>query len=146
MPQAFEAAIDERGQVRLAKDIDLPVSRRAIVIVLDEPPANVRDAASVPKLKYTKKQGQYLAFIHHYTVVHSRPPAESDLQAFFGVTPPTVHQMILRQPLLHIRRQQEQLVRLVRLKASLILHAQIMTPEVTIATISCSESGSPTDS
>jgi Mn-dependent DtxR family transcriptional regulator len=56
----------------------------------------VRDTASVPKPKYTKKQGQYLAFIHHYTKVHNRPPAESDIQAFFGVTPPTVHQMILR--------------------------------------------------
>ena len=96
MHQAFEAAIDERGQVRRAEDIDLPVLRRAIVIVLDEPPGNVRDTASVPKPKYTKKQGQYLAFIHRYTEVHNRPPAESDMQAFFGVTPPTVHQMIVR--------------------------------------------------
>ena len=96
MLQVFEAAIDERGQVRLAEDIDLPVLRRAIVIVLDEPPANMRDTASVPEPKYTKKQGQYLAFIHHYTAVHNRPPAESDLQAFFGVTPPTVHQMVVR--------------------------------------------------
>ena len=96
MPQAFEAMIDERGQVRLAKEIDLPVLRRAIVIVLDEPPADERDAASGSELKYTKKQGQYLAFIHHYTRVHNCPPAETDLQAFFGVTPPTVHQMIVR--------------------------------------------------
>jgi len=96
MHQAFEATIDERGQVCLAEDIDLPVLRRAIVIVLDEPPANVRDTASAPKPKYTKKQGQYLAFIHHYTAVHNRPPAESDIQAFFGVTAPTVHQMVVR--------------------------------------------------
>jgi DNA-binding MarR family transcriptional regulator len=96
MLQAFEAAIDEHGQVRLAEDIDLPVLRRAIVIVLDEPPAKGRDTASVPKPRYTKKQGQYLAFIHHYAAVHNRPPAESDIQAFFGVTPPTVHQMIVR--------------------------------------------------
>jgi DNA-binding MarR family transcriptional regulator len=96
MHQAFEAAIDERGQVCLTEDIDLPVLRRAIVIVLDEPPANVRDTAGAPEPRYTKKQGQYLAFIHHYTVVHKRPPAESDIQAFFGVTPPSVHQMIVR--------------------------------------------------
>ena len=96
MHQAFEAAIDERGQVRLAEDIDLPVLRRAIVIVLDEPPANVRDTLGVPKPKYTKKQGQYLAFIHHYTVVHKRPPAETDMQAYFGVTAPTIHQMVVR--------------------------------------------------
>jgi DNA-binding MarR family transcriptional regulator len=96
MLQVFEAAIDERGQVCLAEDIDLPVLRRAIVIVLDEPPASVRDTASLPELKYTKKQGQYLAFIHHYTLVHNRPPSESDIQAFFDVTPPSVHQMIVR--------------------------------------------------
>ena len=96
MHQAFEAAIDERGQVRLAEGIDLPVLRRAIVIVLDEPAANVSDSASVPKPKYTKKQGQYLAFIHHYTVVHKRPPAEPDMQAYFSVTAPTVHQMVVR--------------------------------------------------
>jgi repressor LexA len=90
MYQAFEAVIDEHGQVRLTKDVDLPVLRRAIVIVLDALPA------SVPDPRYTKKQGQYLAFIHHYTMVHNCPPSESDIQAFFGVTPPTVHQMIVR--------------------------------------------------
>lgn len=45
--------------------------------------------------RFTEKQGQYLAFIHAYTKVHRRPPAESDMQEFFGVTPPTVHQMVL---------------------------------------------------
>lgn len=44
---------------------------------------------------FTDKQGQYLAFIYAYTKLHRRPPAESDFQAFFRVTPPTVHQMIL---------------------------------------------------
>ena len=96
MHQAFEAAIDERGQVCLAKDIDLPVLRRAIVVVLDEPAANVSDTLGESKPRYTKKQGQYLAFIHHYTVVHKRPPAEPDMQAYFGVTAPTVHQMVVR--------------------------------------------------
>jgi mycothiol synthase len=45
---------------------------------------------------FTPKQGQYLAFIHHYTQVHRQPPAQTDIQRFFGVTPPTVHQMILK--------------------------------------------------
>ena len=45
---------------------------------------------------YTKKQGQYLAFIHNYTVMHRQPPSEADMQHFFQVTPPTVHQMVLR--------------------------------------------------
>ncbi len=29
---------------------------------------------------FTQKQGQYLAFIHAYTLVLGRPPAEADLQ------------------------------------------------------------------
>ena len=44
---------------------------------------------------YTRKQGQYLAFIHYYTKVNRRAPAEVDIQHFFNVMPPTVHQMIL---------------------------------------------------
>ena len=44
---------------------------------------------------YTQKQGQYLAFIYYYTKVNKRAPAEADIQRFFNVTPPTVHQMIL---------------------------------------------------
>jgi Mn-dependent DtxR family transcriptional regulator len=44
---------------------------------------------------YTQKQGQYLAFIHAYTILNRRPPAEADMQAFFRVTPPSVHQMVL---------------------------------------------------
>ena len=42
----------------------------------------------------TAKQGQYLAFIYYYSKSHGRPPAESDFQRFFRVTPPVVHQMI----------------------------------------------------
>ena len=44
---------------------------------------------------FTPKQGQYLAFIRAYTLVLGRPPAEADLQRFFQVTPPSVHQMVL---------------------------------------------------
>jgi DNA-binding MarR family transcriptional regulator len=44
---------------------------------------------------FTPKQGQYLAFIDAYTRVNLRPPAEADIQHRFGVTPPSVHQMIL---------------------------------------------------
>jgi DNA-binding MarR family transcriptional regulator len=45
--------------------------------------------------RFTPKQGQYLAFIYAYTRVQGRPPAERDLQRHFGVSPPSVHQMIL---------------------------------------------------
>jgi DNA-binding MarR family transcriptional regulator len=44
---------------------------------------------------FTPPQGQYLAFIDAYTRVNLRPPAEADIQRRFGVTPPSVHQMIL---------------------------------------------------
>ena len=43
----------------------------------------------------TAKQGQYLAFIFYYTKIHGIAPAESDMQHYFKVTPPTVHQMVL---------------------------------------------------
>ena len=44
---------------------------------------------------FTPRQGQYLAFIHAYTLVNGRPPAQADIQRFFQVTPPSVHQMLL---------------------------------------------------
>jgi hypothetical protein len=44
---------------------------------------------------FTKKQGQYLAFIYTYTQIHRRAPAELDFERYFRVTPPSVHQMIL---------------------------------------------------
>lgn len=47
-------------------------------------------------LQFTATQGQYLAYIHTYTVLHGRPPAESDLRAFFRATPPSIHDMIKR--------------------------------------------------
>lgn len=45
--------------------------------------------------RFTDKQGQYLAFIHTYALLHGRPPAEADMQQYFGVTPPTVHRMVV---------------------------------------------------
>jgi DNA-binding MarR family transcriptional regulator len=44
---------------------------------------------------YTDKQGQYLAFISTYHLVNGRAPAEADIQRFFGVTPPSVHSMVI---------------------------------------------------
>ena len=46
--------------------------------------------------RFTAKQGQYLAFIHYYQKVHKRPPAEADLEEYFRVSPPSIHQMIVR--------------------------------------------------
>lgn len=48
-----------------------------------------------PKPPFTEKQGQYLAFIYTYALVNGRAPAEADMQRFFGVTPPSVHNMVI---------------------------------------------------
>jgi Mn-dependent DtxR family transcriptional regulator len=45
--------------------------------------------------KPTKTQARYLAFIHYYTKVHRVPPAEFDMQMYFRVSPPSVHQMVV---------------------------------------------------
>lgn len=53
---------------------------------------------SIPEqqiFSFTKKQGQYLAYIYYYTKLNGFPPAHTDLQAYFKVTPPTVNQMIV---------------------------------------------------
>jgi len=47
------------------------------------------------KPRFTDKQGQYLAFIHTYVLLHKRPPAEADMERYFGVTPPSVHRMVV---------------------------------------------------
>ena len=44
---------------------------------------------------YTQKQGQYLTFIYHCTKIHLVAPSEADMQRYFRVTPPSVHQMVL---------------------------------------------------
>jgi len=49
----------------------------------------------VPTKPFTQKQGQYLAFIHDYSKINGRPPAEADMQRYFRVSPPSVHQMVL---------------------------------------------------
>jgi len=54
---------------------------------------NIRHSFFGPS--FTAKQGQYLAFIYAYTRINRTPPAEADMQRYFQVTPPTVHQMIL---------------------------------------------------
>ncbi|MEA2040619.1 MAG: MarR family transcriptional regulator [Thermodesulfobacteriota bacterium] len=47
------------------------------------------------KRQYTQRQGQYLAFIYYYKKIHGCPPAEADMQRYFKVSPPSVHQMVL---------------------------------------------------
>ena len=65
------------------------VEARAVAV----PPLNSRSVQS--EKSYTHKQGQYLAFIYYYTKVNGRAPSEADMQKYFGVTPPSVHQMVV---------------------------------------------------
>ena len=60
----------------------------------------------MPGQSFTDRQGQYLAFIDAYTRVHGRPPAESDLQRRFRVSPPSVHQLVLTLERLGLIRRQ----------------------------------------
>src|SRR5260370_18859396 len=43
----------------------------------------------------TPTQLAYLDFIRKYVELHKRAPAEHEMQAFFGTTPPAVHQMVV---------------------------------------------------
>ena len=49
-----------------------------------------------PSGSFTQLQGQYLAYIYAYTKVNYRPPAQADMQRFFQVTAPTIHNMVLK--------------------------------------------------
>ena len=44
---------------------------------------------------FTERQGQFLAFIHQYSLVNGCAPAEADMCRFFQITPPSVHSMVL---------------------------------------------------
>src|SRR5262249_25405981 len=76
-----------------------PTARRCIVRSSCSPPRRALDqesaVVSTSPPAFTDLQGQYLAFIYPYSTVHRRPPAEADMQAFFEVTPPSVHRMVL---------------------------------------------------
>jgi DNA-binding MarR family transcriptional regulator len=43
----------------------------------------------------TTRQGQFLAYIHQYSVLNGCAPAEADMQRYFQITPPSVHSMVL---------------------------------------------------
>jgi Mn-dependent DtxR family transcriptional regulator len=47
-------------------------------------------------VKFTHRQGQFLAFIYLYTKLHRQCPAELDMAIYFRVSPPTVHSMVVK--------------------------------------------------
>ena len=56
-------------------------------------PAKAEGKRSV---RFTPRQGQYLAYLYWYRKLHRRSPAESEIREYFRVSPPSVHQMIVK--------------------------------------------------
>jgi len=56
---------------------------------------NVDEPQNFMNPTYTERQGQFLAYIHQYSIVNGCAPAEADMQRFFQITPPSVHSMVL---------------------------------------------------
>jgi DNA-binding MarR family transcriptional regulator len=56
---------------------------------------NVDQKKNFMKPTHTERQGQFLAYIHQYSIVNGCAPAEADMQRFFQITPPSVHSMVL---------------------------------------------------
>ena len=67
------------------------------------------------KLPYTEKQGQYLTFIHRYIKLRGYSPAESEIQMHFGVSGPTIHQMIERLAKMGLLEKTPYMARSIRL-------------------------------
>lgn len=80
--------LDEIEIMVVARKTDEPCELTATLC----PPAA---HAKKPTARHTVKQGQYLAFIQQYTTLHGVAPSEAEMQQFFRVLPPTVHQMVL---------------------------------------------------
>ena len=79
------------GQVYILKvEVFESFGEDAFAVSID--PAPKLDPSVAPS--FTSKQGQYLAFIYNYTKIHGQAPAETDLERYFRVSPPAVHDMI----------------------------------------------------
>jgi hypothetical protein len=79
------------GQVYILKvGIHDSFGEDAFAVSID--PAPKLDPSNPPS--FTAKQGQYLAFIYNYSRIHGQAPAEADLERYFRVSPPAVHDMI----------------------------------------------------
>lgn len=74
--------------IHLAKDTEYSQAE------IEAGPSCPRPAVKLAPL-YTSKQGQYLAFIYYFAKIHGEPPSEAEMQRYFRVTPPSVHQMVL---------------------------------------------------
>ena len=73
------------------------------------------DEQPTARPRFTEKQGQYLAFIWTYGLLNGRSPAERDMQRFFGVTAPSIHQMVLTLERAGLIRRQPGIARSIEL-------------------------------
>ena len=79
------------GQVYILKvDVFESFGEDSFAVSIDLAPKP--DPSIAPR--FTAKQGQYLAFIYNYSKIHRQAPAESDLERYFQVSPPSIHEMI----------------------------------------------------
>jgi hypothetical protein len=87
--------------LQLLENVESPAVRCQIPRKATREPAEAHQS-KIPRcrLRLTRQalrpsKGSILAFIYAYTHVLGRTPAEVDLQRHFGVSPPSVHQMVL---------------------------------------------------
>lgn len=81
------------GQVwTLRVDIHGTSGEGASAVSID--PAPRPDASVAPR--FTKKQGQYLAYIYFYSKLHRQAPSFSDMEQYFQTSPPVVNDMVKR--------------------------------------------------
>jgi len=95
-PRDKEAA--HRAQVEgIATDDRNAVTCRKCLSLLHKLGKAAGSSASSESLpRYTPKEGQYLAYIYYYAKLHRQAPSELDMQKYFRVSPPAVHDMVVK--------------------------------------------------
>ncbi len=73
----------------------------------------MNQAGDRPRPVFTPLQGQYLAFIHAYTLINGQPPAEHEMMRFFQVAPPSVHRMVVTLEQAHLILRQPERPRII---------------------------------
>ena len=59
-------------------------------------PKGLANTTKETPTRFTAKQGQYLAYLYLYRKLHRQSPSESEIGEYFRVSPPSVHQMIVK--------------------------------------------------
>src|SRR5262249_47828886 len=71
-------------------------SKRATHVKPPSPRAGTGSAGARKRIPFTRRQGQFLAFISQYRKLHRQGPAELDLVQYFRLTPPSAHGMVVK--------------------------------------------------